>query len=361
MKTNNRIVLAALMVLAIALIIVGCSGDCPTQPSESGTIEIDQTPDVLTGAGWTLTGPQGETGNGDATLNDKPVGDYTLTWDAVAGYITPAAATQTLSADGTTTFSGTYVEDPDPGADFVLIPAGTFEMGSPTDEPGRSSNETLHTVTLTQGFYMSRTEVTEEWWDAVMGSGSSTSQLPKAYVSWDDAIAFCNQLSLDEGLTPAYTINGPSGDATWNHAANGYRLPTEAEWEYACRAGSQTAFCNGPITYTDCTLDPNLDQVGWYCGNAGGASHDVGHKTANAWGLHDMHGNLWEWVWDGYLSDYQNLPSEDPVHDVGPGADRVVRGGRWAYGARSCRSARRGDDNPSSGYGIGFRPVRSTN
>lgn len=252
--------------------------------------------------------------------------------------------------------------DPEPPAGFVLIPPGAFQMGSPTNEPGRlAGRETLHTVTLTQGFYMSRTEVTEEWWDAVMGSGSSTSQHPKAYVSWDQAVAFCNQLSLDEGLTPAYTINGPNGDATWNQAANGYRLPTEAEWEYACRGGSQAAFCNGPITYTGTTpLDPNLDQVGWYGGNAGGASHDVGLKTANAWGLHDMHGNLWERVWDGLREDYQNLPSEDPVYDVGPGANRVFRGGGWYSQARGCRSANRDSNSPnSSGHDVGFRPVRS--
>ena len=339
------------------------SGTYVEDSADTGTIVIDQTPNALVGAGWTLTGPQTESGSGDATLADMPVGQYTLTWAAVSGYITPSSDTQTLAADGTLTFSGTYVTDPGPTTGFVQIPAGTFQMGSPTDEPGRSPNETLHTVTLTQGFYMSRTEVTEEWWDAVMGSGSSTSQLPKGDVSWDQAVAFCNQLSLDEGLTPAYTINGPNGDATWNHAANGYRLPTEAEWEYACRGGSQAAFCNGPITNISCSpLDPNLDQVGWYCGNSGYTSHEVGQKTANAWGLHDMHGNLWEWVWDGYRADYQNLPSEDPVYDVGPGTYRVIRGGNWYNYAQYCRSANRCYVNPNgSSDSIGFRPVRSTN
>jgi len=247
---------------------------------------------------------------------------------------------------------------------FVYIEPGTFMMGSPEDEPGRySSSETLHTVTLTQDFYISQYEVTEELWDDVMGSGSSTSQLPKNDVSWDDCVAFCNQLSLNEGLTPAYVINGPNGDVTWNREANGYRLPTEAEWEYACRAGSQTAFCNGPITNPDnnCEpLDPNLDQVGWYCGNSGYTAHEVGQKSANAWGLYDMHGNLFEWVWDCWREDYENLPSEDPVYDVGSGAYRVIRGGFWDYDARRCRSAYRLGNSPSNtSYVIGFRLLRS--
>ena len=130
------------------------------------------------------------------------------------------------------------------------------------------------------------------------------------------AIEFCNQLSIDEGLTPAYVIHGTHGNVTWNREADGYRLPTEAEWEYACRAGSHEAFCNGPITHTDCSpVDPNLDEVGWYCGNASDR-RDVGLKDPNSWGLYDMHGNLYEWVWDGYKYDYYNLPQEDPIHET---------------------------------------------
>ena len=329
-------------------------------PQKVGTININQDPDELEGARWSLTGPMSREGSGDATLTEMFAGEYTLRWTPVPGYRVPRSATLTVAPMGSVMFTGSYVEE----LAMILIPAGTFQMGSPPDEPCREMDETLHTVTLTQGFYIAPTEVTEKLWDNVMGSGASTSQLPKGWVTWDDAIVFCNQLSLKENLTPAYVINGTDGDVTWNRAANGYRLPTEAEWEYACRAGNQAAFCNGPITDIDILdpqLDLNLDQVGWYLRNSGGDLHDVGQKSPNAWGLYDMHGNVYEWVWDGYRPDYEDLPSEDPVYDVQRGNHRVIRGGRMSYFAWACRSANR------HYYGrayyctpwIGFRPVRS--
>ena len=139
----------------------------------------------------------------------------------------------------------------------------------------------------------------------------------------------------------------------------GYRLPTEAEWEYAARAGTQTAFYTGEITQTDCdTVDPNLNAAGWYCGNAGGATHPVGQKQPNAWGLYDMHGNVWEWVhdWDG---DY---PAGDAVDPLGPAAgdNRVRRGGLWLSDAQYARAAFRNSLNPDNGSAnaLGFRPAR---
>ena len=331
-------------------------------PGKVGTIIINQDPDELEGAGWSLTGPMFREGSGDATLTGMFAGEYTLSWTPVLGHRVPGSATRTCPPMGSVMFTGSYAEE----LGMISIPAGTFQMGSPPDEPGRDPDETLHTVTLTQGFYIAPTEVTEELWDKVMGSGASTSQLPKGWVTWDNAVAFCNQLSLKEDLTPAYVINGIEGDVTWNRAANGYRLPTEAEWEYACRAGNQAAFCNGPITdinILDRQLDPNLDQVGWYWLNSGGVVHDVGQKSPNDWGLYDMHGNVYEWVWDGYRPDYQDLPSEDPVYDVQRGNYRVIRGGRMSYFAEACRSAGRhyyGNEFYCTPW-IGFRPVRSAN
>jgi formylglycine-generating enzyme required for sulfatase activity len=173
--------------------------------------------------------------------------------------------------------------------------------------------------------------------------------------------------STGEGLTAAYTITGAtysgnhitSATVTWNQAANGYRLLTEAEWEYACRATSTTAFCNGAITNINCSpMDPNLDQVGWYCGNALGTSHDVGGKPANAWGLKDVHGNVWEWCWD-WFANYPTGPLTDPTGPAS-GSARVLRGGSWGDGARNCRSAYRDFSNPGGmGSSIGLRLSRT--
>ncbi len=229
-------------------------------------------------------------------------------------------------------------------------------MGSPTSEPGRLTNETQHEVTLTKAIYVSTYEVTQSEWQAVMGWNESYfpgAAKPVETLSWYDAVSYCNQRSTLDGLAPAYTIAGATYDGnhitsaavTWNQAAKGYRLLTEAEWEYACRATSTTAFCNGAITNIDCSpLDPNLDQVGWYCGNASSTTHDVGGKTANAWGLKDMHGNVWEWCWDWY-GTYPGGPLTDPTGPAS-GSYRVVRGGSWDYDAQFCRSALRNYNYP---------------
>ena len=196
-----------------------------------------------------------------------------------------------------------------------------------------------------------------------MGGEPTNPQLPERYVSWDMAVQFCNALSLQEGLTPAYTIHGPDGDVTWHQDAYGYRLPTEAEWEYACRAGSTTAFANGPLTGSIiCSpIDPNLDAMGWYCGNRAmeDGPAEVGQKQANQWGLYDMHGNLWEWAYCGWRL-YTSDALVDPVSDPEPGDYRVVRASGWIYHARYCRSAYRGSSYPTHEYPYtGFRPVRS--
>lgn len=272
-----------------------------------------------------------------------PVGTCTVT--------TQAACT------GVWTAAGTCVPNlcplpPQPS--MVLIPAGAFNMGSPTNEPGRSGDETQHQVTLTKAIYVSTYEVTQSEWQTVMGWNDSSFQgalRPVESVTWYDALRYCNQRSTLDGYTPAYTITGAtySGNhitgatVAWNQAANGYRLLTEAEWEYACRATSTAAFCNGAITNFFCLpLDPNLDQVGWYCGNASNATHEVGGKTVNTWGLADTHGNVWEWCWDLY-----GAYSGDAIDPTGPvsGFARVTRGGAWDRDARNCRSATRGGSN----------------
>ncbi len=227
------------------------------------------------------------------------------------------------------------------GMAFKLIPAGTFWMGSPSGELGRFSDETQHQVTLTQQFYMQTTEVTQAQWVMVMGSNPSyntdCNNCPVEQVSWDDVQTFITNLN------------------TWGEGT--YRLPTEAEWEHAARAGSTTAFANGDITVTDNTYDPNLDAMGWYSYNSS-TTQAVGQKDPNAWDLYDMHGNVWEWCQDWYGT----YPSSSVTDPTGPssGTNRVARGGGWYNDAQYNRSAYRNYSTPDfTGSVLGFRLVKN--
>ncbi len=221
------------------------------------------------------------------------------------------------------------------GMTFVYIEPGSFMMGSPSSESGRDKDETLHRVTLTRGYWMQTTEVTQAQWKAVMGSNPSNfkgDSLPVEKVSWDDIQDFIRKLNqrMDK-IT--------------------YSLPTEAQWEYAARAGSSSRFCFGDS-------DSQLGSYAWYDGNSGSKTHPVGQKSPNAWGLYDMHGNVWEWSQDWY-GDYPSGSVSDPT---GPssGTLRVLRGGSWFNFARICRSAGRMRLTPDYRYLIiGFRLVAS--
>ena len=250
------------------------------------------------------------------------------------------------SGDGRSAISG-----------MVWIEPGIFPMGSPDKEPDRNSNEAQHWVELTQGFSMGKHPVTQAQYRAVMGYNDSyfrDDNQPVERVTWYDAIEFCNKLSEAEGLQTVYLINNrvpasgyPITDATVtpNWKRNGYRLPTEAQWEYACRAGTTTAYNTGAVI---------SGATGWYDANSGSKTHPVGQKPANKWGLYDMHGNVFEWCWDWYAV-YPGGTQTDP-EGPGSGADRVVRGGSWNYYGRSARSAYRAYDNPDNRY-FGFRLV----
>ena len=245
---------------------------------------------------------------------------------------------------------------------MVEIPAGRFLMGTLAGEPGHQDGEgPQHWVTISKPFLMGKTEVTQGQWRTVMGSNPSHfsscgGDCPVEQVTWLDAIEFCNRLSDREGLSRCY--RGVYPNITWDRNCTSYRLPTEAEWEYAARAGSTTAFASGSIIRElRCGHDPNLDLMGWYCHNSGDRTHPVAQKQANAWGLFDMHGNVWEWVWDWY----GNYPSSSVADPVGPssGSTWVFRGGSWYYFAFFCQSAVRFANHGFPGSDLGFRLSRS--
>jgi formylglycine-generating enzyme required for sulfatase activity len=241
---------------------------------------------------------------------------------------------------------------------MVRINGGTFMMGSPASEPERVSNEVQHSVTVSS-FYMGNYEVTQREWREVMGNNPSYfkgDNLPVEEISWYEAVEYCNKRSQREGLTPAYTINGEN--VTWNRNANGYRLPTEAEWEYACRAGTTTPFNTGNIITTgQANYDGNYPYNGNTKGEYRGKTWAVGSGAANTWGLYDMHGNVWEWCWDWY-GEYGGGAQTDPVGPAS-GSNRVVRGGSWGNNGQYLRSAQRDNVTPSlrASY-VGFRLAR---
>ena len=248
------------------------------------------------------------------------------------------SATVYVTVNGT---SSTYTNSL--GQTFNLLPAGTFTMGSPSDEPWREPDETQHQVTLTQPFYMQTTEVTQAQWETVMGSNpsgfSGCPTCPVEQVTWNDVQSYITKMNL-------------RGEGT-------YSLPTEAQWEYAARAGSTTAFYNGGITGAGCDYDQNLNAIGWYCYNSGWETHPVAGKAPNAWGLYDMSGNVYEWCQDWYGS-YSASAVTDPQ---GPstGSYRVIRGGAYFFLVQNCRAADRISVTPAGwGNTIGFRVVLSS-
>lgn len=236
---------------------------------------------------------------------------------------------------------------------LVLVLKGSFQMGSPTTESGRSTDESPHPVTLSTDFWMAESEVTQRQYRNLMGSSPSYfkgDDLPVEQVNWYDAVAYCNALSVKEKLQPCYQINGTTVEWADKLKCTGYRLPTEAEWEYAASPAS------GPRTVY--AGSDTVEGVAWHSGNAGSTTHAVKTKTANGRGLYDLSGNVWEWVWDWYQGNYEALPATDPI--AMSGTSRVIRGGSWGVTASGVRVARRSFVVPAYRiFDLGFRFVRS--
>jgi formylglycine-generating enzyme required for sulfatase activity len=343
------------------------------------TLTVDPKPVTITGLSAANKVYDGTT---TATVSGTAVISGLVGGDAVTVSAGTAAFTDASVGNGkTVVFSGYSLGGADAGnyslraqpanvtanitsmIEMVTISAGTFMMGQ------TSSNWIpVHSVTLTESFYMGKYQVTQEQYQAVTGSnpsifssdpqaGETQSKRPVEYVTWYDTVEFCNKLSVLEGLQEVYTISGrtpasgypiTNATVTADFTKNGYRLPTEAQWEYACRAGTTTAYNTG---------DTISDNTGWYTSNSGSKTHHVGLKPANAWGLEDMHGNVWEWCWDWY-GLYASGAQTNPT-GASSGTERVVRGGSWSGSADNLRSASRGSDDPSDRYSrTGFRLVR---
>lgn len=268
------------------------------------------------------------------------------------------------------------VDYPAPNSDFVLIKGGSFLMGSPESEDWRSNDEKQHRVTVSS-FYMSKYEVTQKLWREVTGKNPSTfsgDNLPVESITWLEAVEFCNALSKRDGRTPVYTISAGGQTVSWNRSANGYRLPTEAEWEYAARAGSTTPFYSRKV--------PGADDVNFYGhypyqieqnyfnnsvletrpGVYRGKTVAVGSFQANPNGLYDIYGNVGEWCFD-YYGEYASSVGGSASGATNPtgqasGTRRVYRGGGWNDFGKNLRSAYRAAMQQSSeAYNVGLRLV----
>ena len=300
-----------------------------------------------------------ENWTGSKMKSNLPVGEYKIT-ASLSGYKTKTREC-TLELDKTTQINITLEKGTTNlanGSDLrnglnnmIFVKGGTFQMGS---NNGYSNEKPVHSVTVSD-FYIGKYEVSQKEWKEIMGSNPSYwkgDNLPVENVSWYDAVEFCNKKSNKEGLTRCYTGSGKNTKCNFN--ANGYRLLTEAEWEYASRGGSRTAH----YKYSGSN---NIDDVAWYYDNSGNKTHQVGTKKPNELGIHDMSGNVWEWCWDWYDENYYSKSPTSNPKGASSSSFRVDRGGGCKYDAEYYRVAFRTHEDPNfSVFNLGFRLLRSS-
>jgi len=393
MKNTMKILV---LIMVIGLFLVACGGDDESSSVSVSGVSLDKTTMTLFinhGETTTLTASISPANATNKAVSFSSSDTSKVTVDA-NGKVTPVAignVTITVTtADGNKTATCAITVKKSV-IDMVSIQAGTFTMGSPESETevlGDSwyDNERPQRQVTLSKFFMGKFLVTQAQYEEVMGinpswfkdsnlpAGLTTGdKLPVERVSWYDAIEFCNALSELDGLTSYYIIDKTQEDpnntnqydtvkwlVTTNNSANGYRLPTEAQWEYACRAGTTTAFNWGTNLITSDQANYYASYVDPFNTVAGvflNSTSEVDKYAPNAWGLYDMHGNLFEWCWDWY-DEYPGMAQTDPSGAVS-GDFRVLRGGYWLYDGQSLRSAFRDYGDPYfRGYDFGFRVVR---
>ncbi len=346
MKSMKKLVLAGLVLLASVMVLVGCKNDSvPEVPHEHSFAEQ-----------WTYDG--------------------THHWKAATcGHSEVSEEAEHTFVEEVCTECSLFVP-----AGFVYIPEGSFQMGSNAGD----NSKPVHDVTISKGFFMGKYEVTQKEYSVIMGSNPSNfssgaeegevqEQRPVEYVSWYDAVVYCNKRSIDEKLEPVYKKGDETDPAKWGGIpnssndewnnitcdwdANGYRLPTEAEWEYAARGGNGTT---NALIWSGTDKEEELGNYAWYSNNSKDITHEVGMKDPNKYGLCDMSGNVWEWCWNWYTEDGYDVGTEggsDPK-GVSSGSRRVGRGGSWGSNANYASVSFRDYYDPiGRGDFLGFRVV----
>jgi formylglycine-generating enzyme required for sulfatase activity len=348
-----RYTVAAVVLCLSASVRAQCPGDL----NGNGVVDGADLGALLTA--WGTQGGSADV-TGDGIVDGADLGVLLVKWGPcvttpawatlIEAFPDPAVVTDpTLRAAITATGLAWRVKDTATQIEFVLIPPGSFQMGcSASQQWGCSSSESpVHTVTLTNAFYMGRYEVTQAQWQARMGSNPSGFQ------------------SASTQVPAAEVPNRPVELVSWNTiqgflTQTGMRLPTEAEWEYAYRAGTTTAF-HGFTGYLSGTNDDSLlGNIAWVGGNSNSQTRPVGGKLGNGYGLHDMSGNVYEWVNDRYSSSYYSSSPQNNPPGPAAGSGRVFRGGGWINSSNDCRASFRGSTGPDGTYGnVGFRAART--